>query len=220
MVVTISQATKDGSGVVGIDISLAYIQELVKEVEIGKEGYAILLDQNGSFIYHPDYEGMTKATESLTKQLSESNSGEFTYNTEGENRIMRFVTNETTGWKVGGNLAISEVNGAAQPIFQKTFLIIAVAFIIGAIIVFFIIRSIIKPINALNAQALAISQGDLSKPIDVTTNDEIGQLANAMKTMQSMLKNMIVRITSASERMADHSEELTQTSNEVSAGTE
>ncbi|NCU17993.1 methyl-accepting chemotaxis protein [Bacillus sp. P1(2020)] len=85
---------------------------------------------------------------------------------------------------------------------------------------FFIIRSIIKPINALNAQALAISQGDLSKPIEVTTKDEIGQLANAMTTMQNMLKNMIVRITSSSERMADHSKKLTQTSNEVSAGTE
>ncbi|WP_269920388.1 methyl-accepting chemotaxis protein [Caldifermentibacillus hisashii] len=95
-----------------------------------------------------------------------------------------------------------------------------VAFIIGAIIVFFIIRSIIKPINALNAQALAISQGDLSKPIEVTTKDEIGQLTNAMKTMQNTLKNMIEKITSASERMADHSEELTQTSNEVSVGTE
>lgn len=221
MVVTISQSTADGSGVAAINISLAYIQSLVEQVKVGEKGYAMLLDKNSRFIYHPVHEaGSEGLAEGTLEKMYEKDSGDYDYHLKGEDRVMRFITNETTGWKIGGNLLSSEVNGAAQPIFQKTFLIIAIAFIIGAVIVFFIIRSIIKPINVLNAQALAISQGDLSKPIDVTANDEIGQLANAMKTMQSMLKNMIVRITSASERMADHSEELTQTSNEVSAGTE
>ena len=50
-----------------------------------------------------------------------------------------------TGWKLAGDVASSEISDAAAPIFQKTVLVIVIALIIGAIAIFFIIKSIIKP---------------------------------------------------------------------------
>lgn len=221
MVVTISQSTADGSGVAAINISLAYIQSLVEQVKVGEKGYAMLLDKNSRFIYHPVHEaGSEGLAEGTLEKMYEKDSGEYDYHLKGEDRVMRFITNETTGWKIGGNLLSSEVSATAKPIFQKTFLIIAISIVVGTILVFFIIRSIVQPINILNKRAMAISQGDLSEPIEVTTNDEIGQLAKAMKTMQDTLRKMIDRIAGVSEQMANHSEELTQSANEVTTGTE
>ena len=48
--------------------------------------------------------------------------------------------------------------------------------IIGVIAVFFIIKSIIKPLKKLKEQAITVSKGDLTEQIKVQSNDEIGQL--------------------------------------------
>ena len=50
----------DGKGVVGIDLNLLSIQSLV-EVQVGKEGYTMVLDQNHKYLFHPDYEAGTDA---------------------------------------------------------------------------------------------------------------------------------------------------------------
>lgn len=43
MVVTITKFLSDGSGVVGIDLSISRLEETVKELVIGQKGYAVLL---------------------------------------------------------------------------------------------------------------------------------------------------------------------------------
>lgn len=187
MVVSIAKTNSDGSGVVGVDITLANIQGLVEQVQIGEEGFGMLLDRNQTFIYHPVYKAGTTIKDDYFKHLYESDSGEFSYVANGEVRVMRFITNERTGWKIAGNLLNSEITAAVGPIFQETVIIIGISLVVGAVLVYFIIRSIIKPIRVLNKSALAISEGDLSNPIEVKTNDEIGQLAKAMNTMQETL---------------------------------
>lgn len=220
MVVTLSQSTNDDSGVVAIDISLSYLQDLVGKVKFGDKGFAVLLDKTGKFISHPHNEAGTQAKQAFYKKMYKQNSGELYYEINGDEKLMKFVTNETTDWKIGGNLSYSEVANTAKPIFQRTFLVIAVFFIIGSVTIFFVIKSIVQPINKLKKKADNIGKGNLSEQIEVTSDDEIGQLSQTMRTMQDMLKEMIQRISLASERIASHSEELTQSSNEVSHGTE
>ena len=53
MVITISHTTKDGSGVVAVDISLKVHTGLINKVKIGNKGYAVLLDKNRKYIAHP-----------------------------------------------------------------------------------------------------------------------------------------------------------------------
>lgn len=220
MVVTISKSLNDDSGVVAIDISLSYLQDLVGKVKFGDKGFAFLLDKTGKFISHPNNEAGTQAKETFYDDMYKQDSGELTYEINGDEKLMKFVTNEATDWKIGGDLSYSEVADTAKPIFQRTFLIIAVFLVIGAITIFLIIKSIIQPINKLKEKANNIGKGNLSEQIKVTSDDEIGQLSIAMSAMQNMLKEMIQKISHASERIASHSEELTQSSNEVSNGTE
>ena len=53
MVITVSKSTDDGNGVVAVDLLLTHLQEVINQVEIGDEGYALLLDLNKKFIAHP-----------------------------------------------------------------------------------------------------------------------------------------------------------------------
>lgn len=220
MIITISQALNDGSGVVAVDISLDYLLELTKQVKIGEEGYAFLLDENRKYIAHPIMEGGSEAKEAFYEKMYASKKGEFAYLNDGTDKQMRFVTNELTGWKLGGTLVSAEISKAAAPIFRNTAVVIAIAFMIGAALVFFIIKSIINPINELKEKAIKVSKGDLTEQINVHSNDEIGHLANSFNDMAVNLRQVIQQINSSSEQVAASSEELHATSEQATEVTE
>jgi methyl-accepting chemotaxis protein len=220
MVVTISKTTKDHSGVIGVDITLDYITKLAKQVSIGKEGYAFLLDGDMNFISHPTGEGGTTAQEDFYKKMYEQKQGTFDYTFEGDDQFMTFLTNELTGWKIGGTLITSEIEEAAAPILNRTSVVIGIALLVGALIVFFIIQSVLRPIRVLKEQAHTISNGDLTEKIEIKTKDEIGQLGEAFRDMQESLRNLVGKIEHNTELVAASSEELTASAEQTMYATE
>jgi methyl-accepting chemotaxis protein len=220
MVVTISKAIKDGSGVAAVDINLNHLQDITNQVKIGKSGYAVLLDNGKRYIAHPTEAAGNEAIVGLADKLYGQESGQFDAKFDGEERITAFVTNELTGWKLAGSVASSEITAAASPILQKTAIIILIAFIIGAIVVFFIIKSIINPISDLKEKAITISQGDLTQSIIVQSNDEIGHLGQAFNDMQESLRTLIKNVEKSAELVASSAEELSASAEQTSDATE
>ena len=220
MVVTISQAISDGSGVVAVDINLNYLQGLTNQVQIGESGYAILLDKSKAYIAHPTEPSGEEAIASLTDPLYERDTGNIELNYDGDHRIMAFVTNELTGWKLAGSVASSEVTAAAMPILKRTALIISIALLVGAVSVIFIIKSIITPIVRLKDQAMTVSEGDLTQSIEVKSNDEIGQLGLAFNGMQESLRALIKNVEQSAELVASSAEQLSASAQQTSDATE
>lgn len=220
MVITISRVSKDGLGVIGIDIKLDSLQDLTNQVKIGDKGYAILLDKNKKFISHPTQDGGTDAKEAFYEKMYEQDKGTFEYKLEGTDKIMSFATNDLTGWKIGGTVVSAEITNAAAPILEHTALIIVVALIVGFIIIFFIIRSIIKPIKQLKEKAITVSNGDLTEHIEIHTKDEIGDLACAFNDMAHKLRGVLQEINSSADHVAASSEELQATSEQATKATE
>ncbi|WP_102273686.1 methyl-accepting chemotaxis protein [Cytobacillus massiliigabonensis] len=220
MVVTVSKTTKDGSGVLGVDIRLSYLQELTKQIKVGEEGYALILDENKKFIAHPTNSAGDEAKEGFYNKMFEQEEDQFDYVLDGKNKVMNFVTNEMTGWKIGGSLYTAEISAAAAPIFQKTILVIAVALVIGAFVVLFIIKSIIKPIKELKETAITISKGDLTQHVAVESNDEIGQLGMAFNDMQKSLSVLVQEVGQHAEQVSASAEELTASAEQTANATE
>jgi len=220
MVIAISQATKDGSGVIGIDISLSYLKQLTDQIKIGKNGYALILDEDKKFLAHPSVELGLQTDDKFYNQMYVKDIGVFTYKLNGEDKVMSYVTNEATGWKIGGNMYLSEIDQTASPILQKTLAVIFIALIIGAIFVFFIIKSIINPIKDLTNKAITISKGDLTEHIEVQTKDEIGQLGKAFTVMQESLRNLVQNVEKNAEQVAASSEELSASVDQTTNATE
>ncbi|MEC0184193.1 methyl-accepting chemotaxis protein [Paenibacillus peoriae] len=219
MTVTVSKATPDGSGVIGIDLKISGIKQTLNDIKVGHEGYAILLDSNRTYIVHP-----TKATGAkiadTESRMYESDAGEYEYQYEGQPKYMNFATNKLTGWKIGGTLYLSEVDEAAQPILISTLLTIAGCLVVGIIIVYFLIRSIIKPIIKLKEQAVNVSAGDLTQDIQVKSEDEIGQLGLAFRNMQDNLRSVIQNVGDSADHVARSSNELTVSAEQTSAASE
>ncbi|WEG16609.1 methyl-accepting chemotaxis protein [Alkalihalophilus pseudofirmus] len=219
MVITVSKALQDGSGVVAVSVELTHLQGIANSVQIGNEGYAILLDTNQMYIAHPFEEGGSQAAHSYYGDLYTQDIGEFSYVLNGDSKYMVYVTNDATGWKVAGTMFAEEVDQAALPIFLTTLAVIAFSILIGAVAVYFIIRSIVQPIRKLTDTAEIVSKGDLTQEINIQSKDEIGQLGTAFNHMQLSLKELINEVDSRTDLVAASAEQLTASSEETSAAT-
>ena len=99
-----------------------------------------------------------------------------------------------------------------------------VAIVLGAVLGFFLARSIVKPLDEVVETSKHVAQRNLSvdtSKIDRTRKDEIGQLGRSFGTMiDKVIGDMVALITQAqtsSETVASSAEELASTSEEVNA---
>ncbi len=220
VVVTIAQQTLDKKGVVAISVKLNAIQQLAESVQIGREGFSAIFSANHVVITHPTLEkGKLVDNETLNRAFEQPD-GTLTYKEEGEARILRYETNPLTNWKITGTILQKEIDQAVRPILQQTVIIITVALIIGFIVIHFVLNALLRPVRMLRDEAVRISTGDLRQPIEVTANDEIGELSQAFETMRLNLRQLVTTLKGDAEGVAQASSTLSHNANETAAATE
>lgn len=219
IVITIAQAMSDGSGVIGIDLNLKKLADMVEQVKVGREGYPILMDKNGVYLVHPTEEIGSQADESWTSQVLQDLSGELKYLHEDRSKIMTFLTNEQTGWKLAGTMYASEIEQAAQTIFERTVIVIAISILAGTLLVYLIIHSINRPLLQLVRAADQISQGDLSQAVEVRGRDEFAQLSKSFNAMILSLRSVIGGVQDTVNKLAVSSQTLSESSKQTTQAT-
>jgi two-component system, sensor histidine kinase YesM len=175
-------------GVILIDLKLRVISEVIEDIELGKTGFLMVMDDEGEVIYSPQ--------PSLVDQIQQSwfekgSSGTFFKNIDGKN--MQFIyrkspfANLTTIGIFSSNDSVME---ARQINFYViTFLFIVCAFGIGAS--YYLSYSMSRPINQLNAFMNQVESGDLSIRYKGERADEIGKLGRSFNKMLEQISKLI-----------------------------
>ncbi|MEH3000499.1 methyl-accepting chemotaxis protein [Bacillus pumilus] len=220
LVVTISKKLEDGSGVIAMNLDIANLVKESNSINIGKQGYAFIGSPDRTFVAHPTKKAGSKLSGEWLEKLYSQDEGSMSYMFEGKEKQMEFTTNKATGWKIVGTMFVSEVEEAAQPVFNMAAIILAGALIIGGILIFLIIRSITKPLSILVSSSRKISEGDLTEKIDVRSKDEIGQLGTSFNEMSESLRDVIQAVQTSVENVASSSEELTASAGQTTKATE
>ena len=86
----------------------------------------------------------------------------------------------------------------------------------GALLAWFLTRSITRPINEALSAANRLSEGDLTVRIDATSKDETGQMLQAMSNMISKLSVVVADVNSGAQALASASEEVSATAQSLS----
>jgi len=221
LTVSVSKASKDGSSVILIKISLSEIQRIARNIKVGQNGYMMVLDQNKQYIFDPKEQiGSIAKSDSWISKLYGTSNGQFSYKKDNDDRKMVFLTNKLTGWKIAGTMYSNEVSKAAQPLLYVTLTVIAAALLVGIGVMLLIVRSITKPLGELIVASEKISNGDLTEEIVVRSNDEIGQLATSFSRMSESLRSLITQLKGSIEQVAASSEQLTASAEQTSNATE
>ena len=127
--------------------------------------------------------------------------------------VVTFLRDKVAGTS---HALVGQVSGTTKLV--GTLLVIGLAF--GFIIAWAISRSIVVPLNqALAAMAdIAGGEGDLTRRLDDSGNDEISQLAHGFNLFSSIVQNMVSEVSGYTSRLAAEAGRLTLVTDETSKG--
>jgi methyl-accepting chemotaxis protein len=91
-----------------------------------------------------------------------------------------------------------------------TVVVLASVILVSSLLAYRIGRSIVQPLNKITEAAREITAGDLNRTIDVTSKDEIGQLAATLNQMTSEVQQYVNRETHARQTLEDAVTEYVQ----------
>ena len=98
--------------------------------------------------------------------------------------------------------------------------VIAALLTMGVIVMFWMARSITRPLNAAIKDANAIAAGHLDAAIENISTDEVGQLRRAMQHMERNLAHIVSSIRENSEAVASAAHQIASSTQDMSVRTE
>ncbi|MDR7857009.1 methyl-accepting chemotaxis protein [Tissierella sp.] len=208
IVITVSKQFKTNSGmkgVIGTDISISYLVDLVATSDYGEGSYAFLIDDNGNILTHlndefkPNKDGsFIKEDEILEGKIS-SLMGKDNLKLrdrelkdfDGMERVFFFGNVEESNWTVGVAVTSDSVLGSVNRVILLTVIAAVVVLLIAILASLYISNNITKPIKDSVKIAESISNLKLSIEIeekDLNRKDEMGQMYKSFKLTVEKLK--------------------------------
>lgn len=194
-------------GVVVGDVSLSWLTEMIRAMELGGNGYAFLISRNGTFISHPKTElimcetifsiaqrNNNKKLRELGRNMVQAKSGfvPFTGIFDGQPYWMAYAGVKGTGWSLGALFPKREVMAKLFELSRMKLALGSLGSIALVLVVMSIARSISRPIGQLEAATQRLADGNLDDILPaISGNDEVARLSGSFATMQRDLKKHI-----------------------------
>ena len=227
MVITMAYPILDTDGksvgAVGVDYLIDKLPEIMNKYKVGESGYTFLLDTTGTFMYHKDENKVLKEkfTEyageagAIGKKMVQGENGVGTYILDNEERYAAYAPIKANNWSVGTVILKSEVE---KPLVKFNTILVA-TYIIGLLFliaaIYFVTKKILKDIPKLLGAIRKVAQGDLTSKVEVKSEDEIGQIAEAINDMSLNLNTIVEKISLNSENVSASGEELAAVISEI-----
>ncbi|EID84689.1 Methyl-accepting chemotaxis protein [Treponema sp. JC4] len=218
LVTTVAMAAREGGflkGVVGIDIMLDTMNEVVQKLRLSKGGLSFIIDKNGDYLTNEDASKILTANffndyPALKSCKSELGSTFVDLKAGGGYYLAGSPIEKSNGW-------IFVTVGKSSELFEmlkKTIFIITTMAIVGVVvsllIAFVLATGIVRPIKTVDKTVNQIASGnaDLTQRLPVDSNDEIGSLETGFNKFVEKLQEIISQIQCSKENLNDVQESL------------
>ena len=216
---TPAQAGGQALGVVGGDLSLKVLVDIINALDFNGMGYAFLASGDGKILVHPDSSKVMKSLGELFPGHAPSLDANYAeVDLDGQTRILSFSRVQglpSVTWYVGISL---DKNAAYASLasFRTTALVAtvaAVAFIL--LLLGMLIRVLMRPLTDMGrAMAnIAEGEGDLTRRLAVQSRDEFGQLATAFNRFVERIHESIREVSSATLQVNEVAQRVLGASN-------
>ena len=200
-------------GIVFADLELEKVAQIVKNIKIFTSGRGAVLTQSGFIVAHPDplmvgknlvETGNVANGKAMREAMKNGRPYSEIYASNGVDNIYYYfpIHFEDTGqtWYFAVSAPLHEVLAEAEAISRLTMLISGITLFMALLILFFVVRSSLKPLGVLAASAKEIAGGNLKVNIDDRTfGGEMLELSSSLKEMISSLLELISRAEAMSE---------------------
>jgi len=196
-------------GVFGGDIRLNSVAEAINTLDFSGAGYAFLLSRNGNIISHPDAQLNGKPygelfggeQPPLNSQLQEVNIGD-------KALLLSFIPLSNLNgmdWYIGVVLDQDIVMAAARVLSWRAVIGTGLGVIISLVVLGMVLRRLLWPLERLRESLVDINrgEGDLTRQLAVTGNDEVALVAGEFNRFLQSLKTLIGEVKSSSHQVRE-----------------
>jgi two-component system NtrC family sensor kinase len=180
------------------------LKEKLKNKKVGRTGYIYAMDSKGNFTVHPDYEGENHfdakdaGGHAFIRDMCETKNGwiRYPWSNPGDPaprmKIVRYVYFPPWDWIVAVGSYEDEFYAAANAIRGRTFVSMVVltlaACLVSTLLVGLAAKVLSDPINHMIEVIRQVKRGRLDQRMEVTSNDELGELAHTFNRMTDIIK--------------------------------
>ncbi|MBK4988054.1 methyl-accepting chemotaxis protein McpA [Pseudomonas sp. S36] len=221
-----SKANGEMMGVVGGDVSLDTLVEIINSVDFGGIGHAFLADSTGQVIVSPDKDQVMKNLKDIypgSNLRVAAGMQDVTLN--GQERLISFAPVAglpSAQWYIG--LSIDKDKAYAALSQFRTSAIIAMLIAVAAIaaVLGMLIPVLMRPLTTMGRamRDIAEGEGDLTRRLVVQNQDEFGEVAASFNRFVERIHASISEVSSATRLVHDLSEKVVSASNASINGSE
>ncbi|HFX2257387.1 TPA: methyl-accepting chemotaxis protein, partial [Pseudomonas aeruginosa] len=213
-------------GVVGGDLSLKTLVQIINSLDFSGMGYAFLVSGDGKILVHPDKEQVMKTlSEVYPQNTPKIGSGFSEAELHGNTRILSFSPVKGLSgldWYIG--ISVDKDKAYAMLTKLRTSAIVAALIAVVAIVLLLgmLIRVLMQPLTDMGRamQDIAQGEGDLTKRLKVTSNDEFGALAISFNRFVERIHESIREVAGTARQLHDVAQLVVNASNSSMANSD
>jgi methyl-accepting chemotaxis protein len=184
------------------DIELTTLSELVNKVNLFDAGYLFLVSSDGTTIAHPDSKYHGEKLSSYMPQVSLTSS---TQQIELDKNPYMISLTHISGedWYLGAVLDETIAYADVEQLRNSAIIYSIIAIFASIIALTLLIRTLMRPLDALNnaIKDVASGKGDLTQRLETNTDPEFSELAKNFNTFIENLQHQIIESKSISDQI-------------------
>ena len=210
---TVKNFNNEPLGVLGINVDLPVITDMINEIKIGEAGYMMMVDGDGVVVASPkdeslnfkklaEAEGDIATLDSVTNGLHE-----ITIN--GEKCDANVYTSEKSQYKYITIVTQDQLYKSVSHMRILLIIVLLLAQIFIQSVTYWMCNSMFKPLQQLADASEDIAGGNIRDlNMNITSADEIGRLSRAFADMTSHLKNLLKEVQVSSTEVSSAAQDL------------
>jgi methyl-accepting chemotaxis protein len=129
------------------------------------------------------------------------------------------ITDVSTPWCIEVIIPMNEIERPVRETMWIAIIFTAVVLVIIAVIIFFVVTGVVKPLIGVTRTLKDISEGegDLTKSITVKSKDEIGDLAKFFNQTLEKIRTLVLTIKKEAAKLSDIGADLASNMNQTAA---
>ena len=216
-------------GMATADLDLSELQNAVAQTKVGENGWAFLLDKNGTYMSTHDTEKnmKTKITEDSNASLAEvgkeilkNRQGRTLFTNGNEQYLLYYAQLPETGWILALAMPTEELYTPLKNLLVRQIIVALFAIVLVSVGIMFYTRFITQNINEVKRISALMAEGNLRHEMIVSSRDEFGQMGQNFNSMTVNLRKLLHKIINNSQHVASSSEQLTASAQQTAKATE
>jgi methyl-accepting chemotaxis protein len=210
-------------GAFGGDLSLKTVSDSLNTITFNNSGYAFLLTKEGNIITHPDIANNGKNYSQLFEgQQPSLNKNIQELEVHGEKLWVSFTPlSGLPGmqWYIGVVVNADIVMQDAISLGLNSLIVVLISVIICVLLLTAVMKNILQPITKLSESLVEINSGDgdLTKRLPITSNDEFGELAIQFNLFVDNLQGIIGKVKNLAGEVYQSNEKVSNESEKASS---